>query len=162
MIDNSIVRQVNIDLITGDHNPIIEWFNDLCTKLYIIEAEVYHNDGGELIYYMIDHGINKWIFFRDDKNDEFWCNYSNYWSILELKFDINNIEIQNISKVLVENALNNSVERSLNYTIADTKLVENALNNSVATPTTTNVYNPFKIDRKLNDIIQIESIQKHE
>ena len=107
-MNNSIIRQLKIDLITDTSNAIINWFNDLWSKLYIIETDVHHNDGGEFLYYM-NNDEKYWIFLRDDKKEKFWCNYSNYWSLLESKFNLNYGDIQELTKFLVENALNNTV-----------------------------------------------------
>ena len=132
-MNSVITRQLNIDLITSDHNPIIEWFNDLWTHLYVIETNVYHNDGGEIIYFINDDEKD-WIFFQDNKNDKFWCDYDTYWSILESKFNLIYTEIQDITKVLVENALNNSAPTPIGIVKTIFDEVENALNNSVPTP----------------------------
>ena len=133
-MNSVITRQLSIDLITDTPNEIIVWFNDLWSKLYIIETDVYHNDGGEIIYYIIMGGKKQWIFFQDNENGRFWCDYDNYWSILQYRFYCEYNDIQAITKILVENALNNSVATPLEQIQRIYKMVENALNNSVATP----------------------------
>ena len=132
-MNSAIIRQLSIDLITDAHNPIIEWFNDLWSKLYVIETDVYHKEGGEFIYYM-NNDEKLWIFLQDDESNLFWCNYDTYWSILESKFKFNYDDIQYLTKFLVENALNNSVATPHKLAFPSAVRVENVLNNSVATP----------------------------
>ena len=177
MENDKIIRQLQIDLITDTPNDIITWFNDLWSKLYIIETDVYHNDGGELIYYTIIDGINYWTFYQDNANERFWCDYENYWSDLEFKFKFEYNGIQSITKVLVENALNNSVatpesggnriqikvENALNNSIPTpmaieynlNNTVENALNNGVATPISNNFISSKRVENALDNSVAI-------
>ena len=162
-MNSTTFRQLKIDLITSDYNPIIEWFSDIWFKLSMVEANVYHNDGDEFIYY-ISNDPKQWIFFRDDKNNKFWCNHTKYWVVFDSKFNITYTDIQAITKILVENALNASVK--IPYYMSSVP-VENALNNAViAKPHahnqeilhTINVVIPtprptlkFKVERTLNN-----------
>lgn len=150
---NSIVRQLKIDLITDTPNRIIEWFNDLWNTLCIIETNVYHKDGGEFVYYVVNDLGKQWIFFQDDKNEQFWCNYNQYWLILETNFNLEFIDIQSITKLLVENALNNNVATTVFKIEFICKTVENALNNSVATPSTKKTSYAFSVENALNNTI---------
>lgn len=124
------IRDIQIDLIMDNKNPIIDMFNGIWDNLSIVEVDVYHNKGGEFIYYNKD---NKWIFFRDDKKKKFWCNYTRYWLIFQSNFNHNNIDIQGITKLLVENALNSSISKPLKNALTRFKEVEKALNISVTT-----------------------------
>jgi hypothetical protein len=117
-MDITLVRSLKIDLLLDHPNTIIEWFNSIWDNLHTIEANVYHKDGGELIYYIInDLGEPEWIFFQDNER-YFWCNYVRYWKVLKIKlsvhayFQITQIAICNLSistishitKALVSNA----------------------------------------------------------
>ena len=137
-------------MITDTPNPIIEWFNDIWSKMYITETNVYHTQGGEYIFYQIIDNEKKWIFLRDDKNSRFLCEYYNYWSVFESKFSLKYTEIQTITKLLVENALNESIPNFFQC-LSDTKVVDNALNNSVPSPRLTSVTPNSKIENALNN-----------
>ena len=133
MVNNSILRQLNIDLITDTHNPIIDWFNDLYIQLNRIETNVFHTDGGEIIYYIIVDDIKKFIFYQDNENDRFLCNFLLYWMIIQREFDLMYTEVQNITKVLVENALSNSVATPEEIYQVVSVEIESALNNDMTT-----------------------------
>ena len=101
----AIVRQIKIDHITDVTNPIITWFNDLWSKLHVMEVNVYHQNGGEFIYYRNEGGIKICIFFRDDINDKFWCDYHSYWGYLEHHYDLSHTDRQDITQILLNNIL---------------------------------------------------------
>ena len=157
---NPLVRQMQIDLITDVHNPIVEWFNDIWSKLYVIEINVY-NDSSELIYYIdnnvIDNKPKHWIFYQDKKDNSFWCNYDHYWSILKTKSNLTYTDIQYITKFLVENALNNSIATP-GFVLSSNKL-NNALNNTnnvIPKPTFEITKNVIKVENALNDITNLK------
>ena len=136
MENNSISRQLKIDLITDTPNDIIVWFNELWLQILVIETNVYHNNGGEIIYYINDNHNKQWIFFREDITNQFWCNYNYYWRILDNKYDIKYSDIQCVTKVLVENVLNtnNTIKNVVippptSETFFHTGSIDNALNN---------------------------------
>ena len=104
-----MIRQLQIDLITNDYNPIIYWFdNNIWSNIKIMEVDVLHKNGGELIYYIVIDNIKKWIFYRNDEFDKFLCNYDYYWSFLETRFYFNYKDIQNVTKMLIYNVMDNS------------------------------------------------------
>ena len=107
MNERDLLRKLNIDLITGDHNPIIKTFEDIWSHLYVIEIDVYHKNGGELIFYIINDDKRKFIFYRDGGNASFWSSYINYWQIFEYRFNLRSSEIQTITMFLIEQALIN-------------------------------------------------------
>ena len=101
---------MKIDIITETYNPIIEWFDVLWSKLHVIETDVYHNNGGEIIYYINgDGGFREYIFYIDDVNKFFWCNLNNFWNILKNTFGFIYAEIQDITEFLVERALGRDI-----------------------------------------------------
>ena len=161
-VDNNvgaIVRQLNIDIITDTPNPIVEWFNDIWSRLYIIETNVFHKNGKEFIYYIIDDDKKRgFFFFQDNKNDKFWCDYDKYWSVLTSKFSLNYHDIQMVTKLLVENALNNSVATPPPRKGYFARLVENVLNNSVATPVESDIYSNWKVENVLNNSVTTPGI----
>ena len=154
-MNSAITRQVSVDLITDTPNEIIEWFNNLWSKLCIIETNVHHNMGGEIIYYT-NNEEKHWIFYEDDKDDKFWCNIERYWLIMETKFNINYIDIQLLTKLLVENALNNTIAIPHSRYLTKYSNVENVLDNIkkvvIPTPNKTWRLKHYKVDNVLSNI----------
>ena len=152
---NPVIRQLSIDLITDTYNPIIDWFNDLWFKLYILETNVYHNGGGEFIYYYIIDDIKQWVFFQDNENKIFWGNYDEYWTVLSNMFNIDYDEIQMITQMLVENALNNTVTTPISEFNYSLYKVQGALNNGVATYDWVNILLYTRVHYSLNNSVAI-------
>lgn len=99
MID-PIVRQITIDMITGEYNPIIEWFDSIWENITIYEREFQ----GDVIY----HDKIKTCLFKE-YDDRFLCDYDLYWHRLHTKFDLNIGQEQAITKLLVESKLNKDI-----------------------------------------------------
>ena len=116
------VRDVKIDLLIGNKNPVIDLFCEITSGIEIINCNVYNEEGLEFIY----HKDGQWIFYQD-KNERFWVNYYKYWSIFESKFRLNYEEIQAITKVLVEEALKREVSTPLCAGTHNEERVEEAL-----------------------------------
>ena len=91
------LRDIKLDLIMGNQNPIIELFHEITSGIQIINCNVYNKDGSEFIY----HKDGQWIFYQDCKNERFWTHYYNYWELFESKFHLKYDEIQSITKYLV-------------------------------------------------------------
>ena len=125
------IRDIKIDLLMGNHNPIVDLFNEITKDLQIINCEVYNDDGLEFIYFNKD---NEWIFYQDAKNDYFWCVYNRYWKIFESEFNFKYEEIQAITKYLVEEALKREVIIPNVDIYSKLNLVEDALKREVDTP----------------------------
>jgi hypothetical protein len=130
------IRDIKIDLVMGNKNPIIERFMEITKDLKIINCDVYNDDGLEFIYFNKE---KEWIFYQDAKNGEFWCVYNRYWKIFESEFNFKYEEIQAITKYLVEEALKREVTipyflRSRLHTS-----VEEALKREVDTPYTNDI-----------------------
>ena len=117
------VRDIKIDLLIGNKNPVIDLFCEITSGIEIINCNVYNEEGLEFIY----HKDGQWIFFQDYKNERFWVNYYKYWSIFESKFRLNYEEIQAITKVLVEEALKREVSTPLCAGTHNEERVEEAL-----------------------------------
>lgn len=129
---NSLIRQLSIAMVTNNPNIILDWFNDLWVKIHVIETNVYHKNGGELIYYLDNETKKQYVFFRDDKCERFWCDYDHYWSFFNSIKSFTYIDIQNITKMLIDNTLDNS---------------------NISTPILwQNIYSPLA-DKVLNNII---------
>jgi hypothetical protein len=125
------IRDIKIDLLMGNQNPIIERFREITKDLCIIKCDVYNEDGMEFIYFNQER---EWIFYQDAKNGKFWTNYYRYWSILEREFRLEYLEIQSITKLLVEEALKREVAKPHINVWTPTKMVEEALMREVAKP----------------------------
>jgi hypothetical protein len=125
------IRDIKIDLLMGNQNPIVDLFNDITKELQIINCDVYNEDGLEFIYFNKE---KEWIFYQDAKNGEFWCVYNRYWKIFESEFNFKYEEIQAITKFLVEEALKREVATPQKWNTNDRFAVEEALKREVATP----------------------------
>lgn len=106
------VRDIKLDLLLGNKNPIVDLFNEITYGIKIINTDVYNEDGLEFIYYKGD----AWLFYQDVKNNKFWCNYDRYWSIFESKLDMYYQNIQEITKMLIEEKLKNDLPDSVGIT----------------------------------------------
>ena len=127
----SEIRDIKIDLLMGNQNPIVDLFNEITKELQIINCEVYNEDGLEFIYFNKE---KEWIFYQDAKNGEFWCVYNRYWKIFESEFNFKYEEIQAITKFLVEEALKREVDTP-KPSFGQSKMpVEEALKREVDTP----------------------------
>jgi len=128
------IRDIKIDLVMGNKNPIIDLFCEITNGLGIINCNVYNEDGMEFIYYNRE---GEWIFYQDCKNEKFWAHYKRYWVLLESYFDLEYREIQAITKLLVEEMIKPEVTLACcKYTINghESYLVEEALKLEVGTP----------------------------
>ncbi len=105
----AIARQVQISLITGETNPVVEWVYNWWNTLHSKEIEMYHyaQDGCEFAYYYVNYLDRKrLVFYHSNKKKELICSYHNYWLQLQTKFDIDYESIQIITKILYENMYN--------------------------------------------------------
>ena len=125
------LRDIKLDLLMGNQNPIVDLFNEITSGIKIINCNVYNEDGLEFIY----HKDGQWIFYfayaksakhyQDVQNEKFWCNFSTYWSLFESKLGLEYLEIQAITKYC--------------FTISQSEyLVEDALKRELSTPSGSN------------------------
>ena len=139
------LRDIKLDLIMGNQNPIIELFHEITSGIEIINCNVYNKDGLEFIY----HKDGQWIFYQDCKNEKFWTHYFNYWELFESKFHLKYDEIQAITKVLVEEALKREVGTPKLFTVSFGSQVEEALKREVGTPKSMNLIPLQKVEDAL-------------
>jgi hypothetical protein len=132
------VRDIKIDLLMGNQNPIVYLFFKITSGIEIINCNVYNEEGLEFIY----HKDGQWIFYQDAKNGKFWAHYKRYWEILKSEFGLEYEEIQAITKLLVEEALKREVTTTAESKWSRTCEVEEALKREVGTPT--NIWNKYK------------------
>lgn len=147
---NQFTRDIQIDLIMGNKNPIVDTFDDVWEDLRVIELDVYHTDGGEFIYY---NSKKEWIFFRDDKNEKFWCHFERYWRIFEDMFKLEYKEIRGLTKILVENALSNTIKTPITDNHLSVLKIETALNNTSTTPFSSGTFISKKVENALSNNI---------
>lgn len=124
MSDNSaMVRQIQIDIIIGNTNPVIKWFNNIWRQIHKVQTNVYHDGGNEFIYYIIDP-------ITDQKNVIFYlgsqssvlnncylvANYKYFWrDLMNLLNDIyqdsylDSFVINNVVKLLLLQANENEL-----------------------------------------------------
>jgi hypothetical protein len=124
------IRDIKIDLVMGNKNPIVDLFCEITTGIEIINCNVYNEDGLEFIY----HKDGQWIFYQDCKNEKFWTHYYRYWEILEREFHLEYEEIQALTKFLVEEALKREVGTPTSNGILNESQVEEALKRELTTP----------------------------
>ena len=124
------IRDIKIDLVMGNKNPIVDLFREITDGLSIINCDVYNEEGLEFIY----HKDGQWIFYQDCKNEKFWAHYKRYWEILESEFSLEYEEIGAITKLLVEEALKREVTTPMRAAFFATTGVEEALKREVTTP----------------------------
>jgi len=111
------IRDIKIDMLMGNQNPIMDLFNEITDGIKIMNCNVYNEDGLEFIYY---NKNNEWIFYQDIKNKRFWCEYTRYWSNFQTKLNLGYEEIQAITKLLVEQSslCNSKLEEVLKRELA--------------------------------------------
>ena len=124
------LRDIKLDLIMGNQNPIIELFHEITSGIEIINCNVYNKDGLEFIY----HKDGQWIFYQDCKNEKFWTHYYKFWELFESNFHLKYDEIGAITKVLVEEALKREVSTPKSMNLIPLQKVEDALKREVSTP----------------------------
>ena len=117
------LRDIKLDLLMGNQNPIVDLFNEITSGIKIINCNVYNEDGLEFIY----HKDGEWIFYQDSKNEKFWCSNARYWTLFRSKFDLSYEEIQSITKYLVEEALKRELTTPSESIINSLFSVEEAL-----------------------------------
>ena len=139
------LRDIKLDLLMGNQNPIIELFHEITSGIQIINCNVYNKDGSEFIY----HKDGQWIFYQDCKNEKFWTHYYKYWELFESKFHLKYEEIQAITKVLVEDALKREVSTPRWLAMMYWKEVEDALKREVGTPTNSNHFISWRVEEAL-------------
>ena len=134
------VRDIKLDILMGKQNPIVNLFNQITSGIKIINCNVYNEDGLEFIYFApaeSSENSNKdgqWIFYQDFKNEKFWTNYYKYWTLFESNFSLEYLEIQAITKYLVEEALKREVSTPHFLHRYTSMLVEETLKREVSTP----------------------------
>jgi hypothetical protein len=139
------IRDIKIDLVMGNKNPIIDLFCEITKDLKIINCDVYNEDGLEFIY----HKDGQWIFYQDFKKEKFWTHYYRYWEILEREFHLEYEEIQALTKFLVEEALKREVGTPSSFIFPPAILVEEALKREVGTPTSNGILNESQVEEAL-------------
>ena len=123
------LRDIKLDLLMGNQNPIVNLFNQITSGINIINCNVYNEEGLEFIYYQ--PSTNEWIFYQDAKNENFWCNFSTYWSLFASKLGLEYQEIQSITKYCF--TISQSEYLVVQSTLCIHK-VEEALKREVSTP----------------------------
>lgn len=104
--NSDIIRQLTIDLVTDSSNPIIESFDVLWEKLLVVECDVFHDVGGEYIYYTNKGGVKHAVFFLDTNTSNLLCD-SDYWLKLEYQFMISHNRVSHVIELLVKSKLDN-------------------------------------------------------
>ena len=125
------IRDIKIDLVMGNKNPIIERFMEITKDLKIINCDVYNEDGLEFIYHNKD---GEWIFYQDAKKGVFWCCRERYWTLFSDELSLKYNEIRTITKYLVEETLKREISAPYEVDSLINKKVEEAIKRELATP----------------------------
>lgn len=139
------IRDIKLDLLMGNENPIVDLFNNIKDGIKIINCNVYNDDSSELIYFK----HKEWIFYQDLRNKEFWCSYERYWKLFENEFNLDYTEIQAITKYLVEEALKRELVTTNVKEAQRLLAVEEALKRELVTPETPGVEILGKVEEAL-------------
>lgn len=96
-----MIRQLKIDLITDNPNPIIEWFNDLWNSLEVVQVKVFHHYPGECVYY--NKSTIRAIFYLDTTDGRILYDYVHYSELFYNQgFDyVSNAELEQITEILL-------------------------------------------------------------
>ena len=130
---NLITRNIQIDLIMDNPNPIIEKFNSMLNELSLIEVNIDDNYySTEFIYY---NSNNEWVLYLSKNNNGFLFDHSRFGKFFESTFNLNDEQIEVIIKSLAENTFNYKIERISHVSPQTTYIVprrlENALSNAL-------------------------------
>ena len=139
------LRDIKLDLIMGNQNPIIELFHEITSGIQIINCNVYNKDGLEFIY----HKDGQWIFYQDCKNEKFWTHYYKYWELFESNFHLKYDEIGAITKYLVEEALKREVGTPARGSFFTHNVVEDVLKREVVSPSSQKTIPFTKVEEAL-------------
>jgi hypothetical protein len=153
------IRDIKIDMLMGNDNPIIDLFNEITDGIKIMNCNVYNEDGLEFIYY---NKNNEWIFYQDIKNKRFWCEYIRYWSNFQTKLNLGYEEIQVITKLLVEQSslCNSKLEEVLKRELATPGTCKGQIENPVEEALKRELDTPLQKHYKL--LPQLEEVLKRE
>ncbi len=148
------IRDIKIDLVMGNQNPIIDLFCEITSGIEIINCNVYNEEGLEFIY----HKDGQWIFYQDYKNEKFWTHYYKYWELFESNFGLKYKEIQAITKYLVEETLKREVSPPFTLNLAYSYKVEETLKREVSPPSR----HPGVTNSNIEDALKREVGTPHE
>lgn len=109
---SAITRQLQIDLITDNPNPLKDWFESIWSSLYVVETNVY----------------------QDDYYQSFWGEHASYWLILQNKIQAKFTILQDITKILFDHAMNTNIPLPGVRYRYDAKCVNKVLNSNIALP----------------------------
>lgn len=119
-----LLKQVQ-DALAAPKQTAKEWVLDYLSKPFEVKLLkgfiTYHRDG-------------QWIFQQDLKNKILWCHYYSFWGIFETEFNMNDKQIQALTKDGVGEALNCKEFTPLNTIYPSAYKVGEALNCKKFTP----------------------------
>ena len=116
-----VARQMQIDLITGEFNPIVDWFIEAFSDLVLHECDIFHKKGGEVLYFIPK--TSKWIFYQDNDRKILYCNSKHYYKELNYLYNMQYKDIYGISKILIENIFNREVSATtINFYLHNEKI----------------------------------------
>jgi len=130
MQKSALLRQLQIDMISDDPNPITIWFGELWNSLSKMEINVFQDNGNETIYFL-DNETWPWVFYHDKTNGQLVCNYDHYWSRFANNKTIKSADIKPITEFLVQEALNGEVVWAIGDSFISFDPIQDALNGNM-------------------------------
>jgi len=93
------IRDIKIDLLTGQQNPIVDLFNELTSGIFLFSCSVFYGQGKEFIYAK----GKEWLFYQGKRM--FLINHKSYCKHFETNFGMSQEEILAVTKYLLDEAL---------------------------------------------------------
>lgn len=103
-MDEAIIRNVQIDLITGKYNPIDDWFKTIWSELDRKCVNVHHDRSpDDVAFYRYNSNRKKeFIFYYETETKILRCNYKKYWNALKAEFNLEYDSVRRITKILFD------------------------------------------------------------
>lgn len=129
-MDEGIVRQIQIDLITGEYNPIIVWFKTLWD--YLERHEISNMIQGEIVNDVVYYRWNsknkkESIFYFETNTQLLKCSYKYYWEEFRMKFDMEYGSTQHITKIIFDH-FNNTGSKPILTSKVESAIIDIIIN----------------------------------
>ena len=130
-MDNPVthIRQLKIDLITGEPNVYNNWFNSIWENIHIMEINTKH--AKNILYYYKSISTEKIpLFFLDPLTNNWYYDYSFFYRrLIKLGFNYELIsELTTVVEILLSSLMPNIIITSLEYAnLNDFIMVKEAL-----------------------------------
>ena len=104
---SNLVRRYKIHqltpVLTEQELEIIDFIKDKISNLTEFKDSKYPDS----IFYMNSEG--EWILDQDDKNKRLCVRYEDFWQVLQIKYNLENSDIQYLIQYMIEQAVKQKV-----------------------------------------------------